>query len=182
MSFTRETKLSIAVAAGLSLVLLGDLNSRILLPAVDNRGEQSVSAFEPIDVKEFRHGKGGLESLLNELDPPPPKQPDAEADKPKPPPKPKGPTKEERLQRLVDGGAKRLGADVVYLRGVLIDDQRYALMVLVDDNLNEKSVTVTLGDKLGDFKLSNVARQQVTFVSGDSTVVLKLFDKSGSSQ
>lgn len=183
MAIKRETKITFLMATLVFLLLLSDLNQRILLPQISVDNDTSFIAYEPINVEDFRTSKDEIVKLFNQLDPPPPPEPvAAKKPKPKQPEKPKGPTREQKLQQLVDGGAKRLGADVVYLRGVLIDDSRYALMVLVDESLKERTVTVKVGDKLGDFTLSQVEPKRVTFTAGDKAVVLKLFDKNGTSK
>ncbi|MBL4742925.1 MAG: hypothetical protein COB75_08470, partial [Idiomarina sp.] len=164
----RLTQILCALAV---LICVFDFSTRLLINSQGSYSRNILADVKSMQSNVDRSTAEELKALLSVLDPPEPekKANDKKEQKRAEPTKPKGPTKEEKINRLVDGGAKRLGAEIVYLRGVVIDESAHALLVRLDDDLKERAITLQVGEQLGDYTLEKINSRGVLFTaSGNS--------------
>lgn len=161
----------------LMLLAVWDVTIRIW-PERLSISERQAPTVEEFSTVRYNSSVDQLNDLFARLNPPEPEQKSTAQPSDKPP-QPQGPTKEQQLQRLVDGGAKRLGEDVVYLRGVLVADTTYAFINLVDKDVQEKSVTVTVGENVAGFEVTEISETKLVLtnqLNSEDVVILQLFE------
>ncbi len=157
----------------LLLVLALDFGQRLLISDTQVQPRQ-WQVPEPIELADqFTQTR----TVQGWIDPYLPK-PEPEPTQPVEQKQPKEPTPEEQLAALVDKGAHRIGADVVYLRGVLIEDKKYALLTLVDKSMEPRFKSLVLEDSLGDYKLIEVTPKGILLKAPSDSITMTLFNNT----
>lgn len=172
-----ELKSREAVAAGLLLLLIFvlDFSQRLWVSSTQMEPRQ-WSVGEPVELAEQFTMVKTVETWIEPYLPK--SKPEPEPAKPAEQKQPRQPTPEEQLAELVEKGAHQIGADVVYLRGVLIEEKKYALLTLVDRSMKPRFKSLTLNESLGDYKLVEVTPKGILLKAPSDSISMKLFNNT----
>lgn len=168
-----KSREALAVAILLLIVFALDFSQRLWLVKAQTESRQWEIP-EPIELAEQFTQAQTVQSWIAPYLP----KPEPEPAKPEEQEQPKEPTPEEQLAALVDKGAHRIGADVVYLRGVLIENKKYALLTLVDRTMEPRFKSLALEESLGDYKLVEVTPKGIVLKAPSDSITMTLFNNT----
>ncbi|WP_404401734.1 hypothetical protein LG288_02550 [Idiomarina seosinensis] len=165
---SKEALLTLAVVLLLAVI---DISQRLWPASPDVDARQ----WDDLSLVELNEKFTSVDTVQQWLEPYQPKPEQVAEETQQPPEKPAPPTPEEQLDKLVEQGAYRIGADVVYLRGVLIEDDEYALLTLVDKSMKPRFKALALNDRLGDYQLTQVTPKGIELRAESDTITMQLF-------